>query len=284
MALQVLDPPASSITSPDTVYGPGAGHLHESIGDNPYPYGECTWYVWQYYHDTQQVNINGQLGNATDWVNSAHREMWAVDDQPLQAKTVCWSAARYPEFGHVAVVDQVNGDGSFDVLEMNFTYFADEHPELAGKIDRRTVRGRDGIQGFISPTGVRTTSGAPAGDLLSTLGGPLGSIGDAIRQAGLYLEAEMMTAQLKASAMGQVALGTLLSGGGLALGAFSAYGGGQPAVGARRLGRRFRRVRRSIAPRPESPIGRRSFGETEQRWLSPRERRALAEARRRAAP
>lgn len=271
---------ASGITSPDTVYGPGVGHLHDiGIGGNPYPYGECTWYVWQYYHDTQGVDINGQLGNATDWVNSAHREQWAVEDQAQPAKAVSWSAARYPPFGHVAVVSAVHADGSFDVLEANFTYFADEHPELAGKIDQRTVTSRDGVQGFITPTGVRVTSGAAGNDILSSLATPLSSIGDAIRQAGLYLEAQAMTAELKATAMGQVAIGTVLGGGGLALGALTAYGGGRPGVGATRVGRRFRRVRRTVAPAPESPIGRRSYGETEQRWLSPRHRRELAARR-----
>jgi len=270
------DVATASITSPDTVYGPGQGHLHDiGIGGNPYPYAECTYYVWQYYHDLQGVDINGQLGNATDWVNSAHREQWAVDDQPLEAKTVSWSAARYPPFGHVAVVDQVNGDGSFDVLEMNFTYYADEHPELAGKIDRRTVTDRRGIQGFITPTGVTAVSGGQQNDVLAALTAPLSGIGDAIRQAGLYLEAELMTAQLKATAMSQVAIGTVIGGGGLTLGALTAYGRGSPGAGAARVGRRFQRVRRTVAPQP-SPIGRRSYGETEQRWLSPRVRRQLA--------
>lgn len=278
MATAVADPSATSITSRDTVYGPGAGHLDEiGIGGNPYPYGECTWYVWQYYHDTQGIDINGQLGNATDWVNSAHREQWAVDDQALPGKAVSWSAARYPPFGHVAVVAQMNGDGSFDVLEMNFTYFARDHPELAGKIDRRTVTDRSGIQGFITPTGVTVSTGGAGNDVFTALATPFTSIGDAIRQAGLYLEAEAMTAEHRFMAMGQVAAGLLLTGGGMALGALTAYGGGQPGAGAARAGRRIRRVRRAITPRQPSPIGRRTFTEREQAWLSPRARRELAQ-------
>jgi surface antigen len=278
MANAVADPAQASITSPDTVYGPGSGHLGESgIGGNPYPYGECTWYVWQFYADTQGIRINGQLGNATEWVTSAHREQWAVDDQPVPSKTVCWSAARYPPFGHVAVVWKVNGDGSFDVLEMNFTYYADQHPQLAGKIDLRTVTSRDGIQGFITPTGVTAASqDGPQNDLLASLATPFTSIGDAIRQAGLYLEAEAMTAEHKAVAMSQVALGTVLGGGGVALGVLTAYGRGRPAAGASRAQRQLGRTRRAIAPAP-SPIGRRSYTETERRWLGPRRTRELAE-------
>lgn len=267
-----------SITDADTVYGPGAGHLNQlGIGGNPYPYGECTYYCWQYYHDLQGVDIDGELGNATDWVNSAHRQQWAVDDQPVTGKAVSWSAAKYPEFGHVAIVAGINGDGSFDVLEMNFTYYASERPELAGKIDRRTVRSRDGIQGFITPTGVKVSNDSPGGSLLDALSTPLTSIGDAIHQAALAFEAQAMTAQLRLLSMGQVGVGTLVAGGGLALGSLTAYGGGRPQAGYRRLGRQIRRTRRQIAPSRPSPIGRRSVRQTEEQWLSPAEVRALRE-------
>lgn len=272
-----------SITDADTVYGPGAGHLNEldvpgaDGKPNPYPYGECTAYIWQYYHDLQGVDIPPNLGNATDWVSSAHREQWAVDDQPVKGKAVSWSAAKYPVFGHVAVVDQVNGDGSFDVLEWNFTYYASERPELAGKIDRRTVRDRDGIQGFITPTGIKVANDGPQGSILDALSAPLTSIGDAIHQAALQFEAQAMTAQLRLLSMGQVGVGTLVAGGGLALGGLTVYGGGRPQAGARRLGRQIRRTRRQIAPARPSPIGRRSVRQTEEQWLSPAEVRALRE-------
>jgi surface antigen len=265
-----------SITDPDSVYGPGAGHRDETgIGGNPYPYGECTYYCWQYYKDTQQVSINGQLGNATQWVDSAHRERWAVDDQPLPAKTVCWSDAKYPPFGHVAVVSRVNGDGTFDVLEMNFTYFAAERPELAGKIDQRTVRDRDGIKGFITPTGVTAANGGPGNDLLGALAPSLTSIGDAIRQAALFFEAEAMTAQLRLLSMGEVALGTGLAGGGAALAGFTLAGGGSPSRGLARARRRVQRGRRQlVSPRP-SPVGRRALRPAEEKWVP---RRTLEEA------
>src|ERR1041385_4316665 len=215
----VVDAAASaSITSPDTVYGPGAGHLDERVPPNPYPYGECTWYCWQFWHDTQGIDVSGQLGNATEWVTSAHREQWAVDQQPVPGKAVCWSDAKYAPYGHVAIVWEVKDTNTFSVLEMNFTYYARERPELAGRIDQRTVTSRDGILGFIAPTGVTVAQGGPEADLLGALSTPFGSIGDAIRQAGLYLQAEAMTAELKATAMGQIALGTLLTGGGLTLG------------------------------------------------------------------
>lgn len=272
------------IQTPDSVYGPGAGHLHEiGLGGNPYPYGECTYYVWQFYKDTQGIAIHGQLGNATEWVNGAHREQWAVDDSPQVAKTVCWSAARYPEFGHVAVCVQLNQDGSFDVLEMNFTYFADSNPRLAGKIDRRTVKGRDGILGFITPTGATVGQGGTndAGPL-AALAAPLTAIGDAIRSAGLYLEAQALTAELQTKSMAQVALGSTVAAGGLGLGAFTVAGRGSPSRGLararRRLQRPLQRARRTVAPSPAAPPTRRSLRPSEEAWVGRRAREELIAA------
>ncbi len=272
-----------SITDCDSTYGPGAGHLdQQGVGDNPYPYGECTWYCWQYYHDLQGVNIHGQLGNAADWVNSAHREQWAVDQLPAVGKTVSWSAAKYPPFGHVAVVTGINADGTFTVTEMNFTYYARDKPELAGKIDCRVVKDKDGVQGFITPTGVRVgESNAGAGNDALTI--PLTSIGDAIRTAGLHIQAAAMTAELKAVCMGEVALGTVIGGSGLTLAALTAYGGGRPGAGYSRAAagvrRGVRRVRSSQTPLvgEPGPRLRKGYTETEQRWLSPAETRALRE-------
>lgn len=273
-----------SITDPDSVYGPGAGHFDQiGIGGNPYPYGECTYYCWQFYHDTQQLDINGQLGNATQWVDSSHREQWTVDDQPVAGKAVSWSDVKYPPAGHVAICSGVNGDGSFDVLEMNFTYYAREKPLLAGKIDRRTVRDRDGVKGFITPTGAQVSNQAPGNDLLAALNTPLTSIGDAIKQAGLYLQAEAMTAQTRLLSMGQVGVGTVVAGGGLALGGLTLAGAGSPARGYGRARTRLRRGRRQlVGPRPPSPIGQRTLRPAEEQWVPRKTLQEAVETRARA--
>ncbi len=264
----------SDITTPDTVYGPGKGHLHDiGIGGNPYPYGECTWYVWQFYHDTQQVNINGLMGNATDWVTSAHREQYTVDNSPVAGKTVSWSAAKYPPFGHLAVVSKVNGDGSFDVLEMNFTYFADENPDLAGKIDQRTVKNTDGIQGFITPHNV-TISDNKTDNPFDALTAPFTSIGDAIKQAGLYLQAEAMTAQHKLISVGQVGIGTLLAGSGGVLAGLTLYGGGNPSAGLSMARTGFRKARKPVQQRTKA------YRDAEAAWLSRKAREEMAENKR----
>ena len=263
-----------SITDADTFYPGVQGHFNETgIGRNPYPAGECTYYIWQFYHDTQHVDIPPALGNATEWVTSAHREGWTVDNNPVAGKTVCWSAAKYPPFGHVAVVSQVNGDGSFDVLEMNFTYFASENENLAGKIDKRTVRDRDGITGFITPNNVTVSNGQDNDP------GFLGmkAIGDAITQAGLYLEASAMTAEHKLMSMAQVGVGLVVSGGGATLMALTLAGNGDPGKGYSAIKSRVRSARKTARP----VIARdRAYKAAEEAWLSRQARAEMAENKR----
>jgi len=267
----------TAITDCDQVYGPGSGHLHDKVGDNPYPYGECTWYCWQFYKDTQGLTLPGALGNGTDWVASAHRLQWTVTTTPQENTIVSWSAARYPIFGHVAVCTGVDAGGTgFWVKEMNFTYYADEHPNLAGKIDCRHVTSVDGIQGFILPQGAQ--AGASAGgtggpaDLLSALETPLTSISKAINQAALLVEAEAMTARSKAISVAQMGAGGLVMAGGTTLAVLSTVGGGNPHAGAQRGAqlvtrgaRRLRRVRQ--APTGGAPGGR-ALTAAERSWLA----------------
>lgn len=264
-----------SITDCDTVYGPGAGHLDEpGIGGNPYPYGECTWLVWQFYHDTQNIDIVGNMGNATDWTRSAQREGYDVDMTPAVGKAVSWSATKYPEFGHVAVVIALTQAG-FRVVEMNFKWFASEDPTLAGKIDCREVTSLDGITGFITPHGVQTGGGGQANDLLAALAPGLGGIASAISQAALYAQAQIMTAELRATSYAQVAAGMLVAGGGGALAAFTLAGHGDPAAGARTVGRRLPAMRQQVEqevvgdPGPPEP----NWTQAERAWTVARQAR-----------
>lgn len=267
----------TAITDCDQVYGPGSGHLHDKVGDNPYPYGECTWYCWQFLKDTQGVAIPGNMGNGTDWVATAHRLQWTVTMTPQENTIVCWSAARYPTFGHVAIVTGVDSGGTgFWVKEMNFTYYADQNPQLAGKIDCRHVTNMDGVQGFIQAQGVQLGqsaggTGGPA-DLLSALETPLTSIGKAVSQAALLVEAEAMTARSKAVSIAQMAGGGIIMAGGGTLAVLSTAGGGNPSTGVQRsaqlVTRGARRLRRSRTSVPAAaPAGGRQLTAAEQSWM-----------------
>lgn len=200
---------------------------------------------------------------------------------PSVGKTVCWSAHKYPDYGHVAICSEVNGDGTFYVLEMNFTYYAHGNDRLAGKIDRRKVVSTDGILGFITPTGVTVgRQGDNSANPLDALVAPLQSIGDAIKQAALFMEAEAMTAQLQLQSMGQVGLGVTVAGGGMLLGVATALGHGSPTRGVRtvrsRIRKPVRQVQRRVTPQAPSPIGRRQLRTSEEKWVTRRTREQLA--------
>jgi hypothetical protein len=109
-----------------------------------YAYGNCTYYVAERF-----PQINAHMGNAGDWVASARRLGYTVLQQPTPGTIAVYSKS-YPGsggYGHVAVVDSLNGDGSFNVSEMNFAGW--------NYIDKRTVTKADQnyIIGYIVPPG-----------------------------------------------------------------------------------------------------------------------------------
>lgn len=84
-----------------------------STGDDysgPYPWGQCTWGVWEYFG--KSINYRG---NAADWVVYANSGL-AVGTIAVFPGGVDGAD---PVYGHVAVVVKVNGDGSFVVSETN---------------------------------------------------------------------------------------------------------------------------------------------------------------------
>ena len=101
--------------------GPFTGSYHVAAG-NRFPYGYCTWYVY----NRRPVPW---LGNAWEWAGEAQAYGWATGQVPRPgAIMVTWESV----FGHVAYVESVNADGSYTVSEMNFVAF--------GVVDMRTIR------------------------------------------------------------------------------------------------------------------------------------------------
>lgn len=99
---------------------------------NRFPYGYCTWYVY----NRRPVPW---LGNAWEWFGQARAYGWATGQTPRAgAIMVTWESS----FGHVAYVESVNSDGSWTVSEMNFRGW--------GIVDTRTIRpGGVPLIGFI---------------------------------------------------------------------------------------------------------------------------------------
>lgn len=97
---------------------------NEYAGNN-YPFGECTWYS---YNRMAQIGkpiewFSGDGGNGAGWANSARSKGYTV----IKGKpSVGWAASMQggiggslPPYGHVAVVEYVNSDGSILVSEAN---------------------------------------------------------------------------------------------------------------------------------------------------------------------
>lgn len=123
-----------------------------------YTVGQCTAFA-----ATVASWIPAGLGNAKDWVPNAKAKGFEVSSVPVVGSVVGWAGGGgMSEFGHVAVVDRVNADGSFVVEEQNFTLGP-------GRTDVRTVTSKSGIEGFILPPGGASIAiGAAVGGVIGS--------------------------------------------------------------------------------------------------------------------
>ena len=84
-----------------------------------YPYGECTWYVFNRAKDFG-INFDPYMGNGQDW---AHKSGYEVSNTPTKHSAVSFQgrqAGGHPTYGHVAFVEDVKDDGSILISECNF--------------------------------------------------------------------------------------------------------------------------------------------------------------------
>jgi surface antigen len=132
-------PAASSSMSLPVAHGGNGGYSVVAVGGsypvragNRFSFGYCTWYV-----DNRRAVP--WLGNAWEWFGQAQAYGWATGQTPrVGAIMVTWESS----FGHVAIVDAVNADGSYTVSEMNFVRW--------DVIDQRTIKpGGVPLIGFI---------------------------------------------------------------------------------------------------------------------------------------
>lgn len=88
------------------------------IAGNGYSYGYCTWYA---YNRRAQLGrpVGSFWGNASTWASYARSTGYLVDRNP-EVGAVLQDSFSAGGFGHVAVVESVNADGSIVVSEMNY--------------------------------------------------------------------------------------------------------------------------------------------------------------------
>ncbi|GAK31931.1 surface antigen [Weissella oryzae SG25] len=89
---------------------------------NTYPFGQCTWYV---FNRMQALGtpVENYLGNGADWGANAKAKGYTTDTKPHAGWAISFTqgvAGADPTYGHVAVVEAISDDGShFLVSECN---------------------------------------------------------------------------------------------------------------------------------------------------------------------
>ena len=117
---EYVAPTVAAVTTTVTGYQGGGSvqssyrsNLSASVG-NRYAYGYCTW--WAYERRAQIGRPIGSFwGNATSWASSGAASGFAVNRTPAVG-AIMQNGGGY---GHVAVVESVDADGSIEISEMN---------------------------------------------------------------------------------------------------------------------------------------------------------------------
>lgn len=119
-------------------------HWNESIiyGSSSYPFGsidepdpwnfltrECTSYVAWYWNvklGKDWTNTQPGRGSARYWPELARTQGYSVSQTPRVGAIVSWYGPLYSgdQWGHVAIVEAVNSDGTIDISEYNWSKYA----------------------------------------------------------------------------------------------------------------------------------------------------------------
>ncbi len=84
-----------------------------------YYIGQCTSYAawWRYAHGNPPPENTG-AGNARDWIGNARSQGFSVDQSPKSGDIIVMP--NVGGYGHVAIVEAVNGDGTIRISEYNW--------------------------------------------------------------------------------------------------------------------------------------------------------------------
>lgn len=90
-------------------------NIAKASAGNRYAFGNCTWYA---YERRMQLGrpVGSFWGNASTWGIYARSAGYTVNNKPAAGAVLVERSGYY---GHVGVVETVNGDGSITISEMN---------------------------------------------------------------------------------------------------------------------------------------------------------------------
>lgn len=115
----------------EQLVGGGSGYPYSEI-DIPDAWGfltrECTsyaaWY-WNVVLGKRFINTRPGEGSAYNWPNLARDQGYSVSNTPSVGAIISWSAGPLTSaWGHVAIVEAVNGDGTINVSEYNWIRYS----------------------------------------------------------------------------------------------------------------------------------------------------------------
>jgi len=99
---------------------------NDKVSDNSYPFGQCTWYVYNRMKQTGNPIkwFSGDGGNGGNWGESAKSAggYKVTYNKAVVGSVVSFKGGQHGSvapYGHVAFVEAVNDDGSFLVSEAN---------------------------------------------------------------------------------------------------------------------------------------------------------------------
>jgi len=99
------------------------GHPSVKGKGNYFPYGQCTWYANQRYHELHGIYVPWTTNaNAWAWTNRARDFHWHVSGRPAPGNIIDlqpWVQGAYA-LGHVAVVERVLSNGHVIASNMNW--------------------------------------------------------------------------------------------------------------------------------------------------------------------
>lgn len=111
-------------------YGHPTGRT--SIGGGAYPWSQCTWYAYRR-RTALNLSVGSYMGNGMDWANTGRRLGYVVNRTPHVGAAIVFQpgqAGADLTYGHVAIVERVNSDGSILISECGAVYQGVAHTRI----------------------------------------------------------------------------------------------------------------------------------------------------------
>ncbi|MFD0705414.1 CHAP domain-containing protein [Alloscardovia venturai] len=111
-------------------YGHQTGRT--SVLGGAYPWSQCTWYAYNR-RTALGLPVGSYMGNGKDWANTGRRLGYVVNNTPHVGAAIVFQPGQAGAdwtYGHVAVVERVNSDGSVLISECGAVYRGVAHTRI----------------------------------------------------------------------------------------------------------------------------------------------------------